>query len=68
MPEFWLLTTDGFHVRVIPLSDMVGNTGGVVPAQKGGMGLKMGTYIGSDKIIPVNKFVVHPLICKTKLE
>lgn len=32
VPEFWLSTTDGLHVPVIPLSDVVGNTGTLPPA------------------------------------
>ena len=31
--EAWLLTTAGFHVPVIPLSDVLGNAGTVDPAQ-----------------------------------
>ena len=55
-------TVDGFHVPVIPLLDVVGNIGAVVPAQNGGMALNVGTNIGSDKMIPVYRFVVQPLI------
>lgn len=43
MPEVVLLTVDGFHVPVIPLFDVVGNVGGVVPVQKFGMGVNTGT-------------------------
>ena len=32
MPEFWLSTTDGLHVPVMPLSDVVGNVGTEPPA------------------------------------
>lgn len=32
-PEFWLFTTAGFQVPVIPLEEVVGNTGAVAPAQ-----------------------------------
>jgi len=55
-------------VPVKPLLDVPGNTGGVVPAQKDGKGVNDGTYIGSDKIIPVKRFVVQPLISKVMLE
>jgi hypothetical protein len=32
-PEFWLSTTDGDHVPVIPLTDVVGSAGTLLPAQ-----------------------------------
>ena len=57
-----MFITAGLQVPVIPLLDTGGNKGAVVPAQKGGMGENVGTNIGSDKIIPVKRFVVHPLI------
>ena len=53
---------------VTPLLDVVGSTGAVVPAQKGGIAVNVGTYIGSDKITPVKRLVVHPLINSEKLE
>ena len=68
MPEAMLFTTAGFQVPVTPLLDVVGNTGAVVPAQNGGIALNVGTYIGSDKITPVKRFVVQPLIKSEKLE
>ena len=33
VPEFWLSTTAGFHVPVIPFVDVVGNVGTDPPAQ-----------------------------------
>ena len=33
MPEFWLFTTDGLQVPVIPLVDVLGSTGTDPPAQ-----------------------------------
>jgi len=33
VPEFWLLTVDGFQVPVIPFVDVVGKAGTVPPAQ-----------------------------------
>ena len=33
MPEAWLLTTSGFHVPVIPFSDVVGKAGTVPSVQ-----------------------------------
>ena len=67
-PVAVLLTVDGLHVPVIPFNDAGGNIGAVVPSQKGGKGLKVGTNIGSDKMIPVKRLVVQPLISKVKLE
>ena len=32
-PGFWLSTTDGVHIPVIPFVDVVGNVGTVPPAQ-----------------------------------
>jgi hypothetical protein len=43
----------GFQLPDIPLLDVVGNVGAVVPAQNGAMALNVGTNMGSDKIIPV---------------
>ena len=53
---------------VIPLLEVVGKTGAVVPAQKGGIAMKVGINNGLDNIIPVKRFVVHPLINKEKFE
>lgn len=33
MPEFWLSTTEGLHVPVMPFVDVVGKPGTVSPAQ-----------------------------------
>jgi len=33
VPEFWLSTTAGFHVPLIPFVDVPGNVGTVPPAQ-----------------------------------
>ena len=33
MPEFWLSTTDGLHVPVMPFVDVAGKTGAVAPLQ-----------------------------------
>lgn len=33
MPEFWLSTTEGFHVPVIPFVDVLGSVGTASPAQ-----------------------------------
>ena len=63
-----LFTTEGFHVPVTPLLDVVGNTGDAVPAQNGGIAVNVATYIGSDKITPVKRFVVQPLIKREKFE
>jgi hypothetical protein len=50
-----LSTVAGFQVPWIPFFEVVGNIGAVVPAQNGGMGSNVGTYIGSDKMIPGKK-------------
>jgi hypothetical protein len=68
VPEFWLSTTAGVHVPLIPLLDVAGRAGGVVPAQNGGIELKIGIYIGFDKIIPVLRLVVQPLIPNVMFE
>jgi hypothetical protein len=68
VPVARLFTTAGFHVPVTPLLDVVGNTGAVVPAQKGGIDVNVGINNGFDKITPVNRLVVHPLISKEKFE
>ena len=67
VPEFWLSTTEGLHVPVIPLILVSGNTGAVVPAQKGGTGVNVGTNMGSDKITPVKRLVVTLLNNSEKL-
>ncbi len=68
VPEVILFTTAGLHVPAIPLLETGGKVGAVVPAQNGGIGVNVGTNIGSERMIPVNRFVVQPLIVNTKLE
>lgn len=68
VPDAVLLTVAGLHVPVMPLLDTVGSTGAVVPAQNGGTGVNVGTKMGSDKITPVNRLVVQPLISRVKFE
>lgn len=63
-----MLTVDGLQVPVIPLLDVAGNTGAVVPAQNGGIAVKEGEKIGLDKITPVNKLVEQPLMSTVKFE
>jgi hypothetical protein len=41
-----LLTVAGNQVPVIPFKEVAGNIGAVVPAQKEGIGLKVGTTAG----------------------
>ena len=48
--------------------EVVGSTGAVVPEQKGATALNDGENIGFDKITPVKRLVVHPLINKVILE
>lgn len=68
VPEVRLLTVAGLQVPDIPLLETAGNVGAVVPAQKGAIGVNVGTNMGSDKIIPVKRFVVHPFTSNAKLE
>lgn len=60
MPLAVLLTVAGLHVPVMPLLDVVGKMGAVVPAQNAGITINEGTKIGLDKITPENKLVVFP--------
>lgn len=60
VPLAVLLTVAGLHVPVIPLFDVAGSTGAVVPAQNAGIAVNEGTKIGLDKITPENKLVVFP--------
>jgi hypothetical protein len=48
VPEFWVLTTAGFHVPFIPFVDVVGNAGTTPPAQidKLPPKLKVGVILG----------------------
>ena len=41
-----MLTTAGLHVPVIPLVEVVGRTGAVVPAQNAGIALNVGAPDG----------------------
>lgn len=68
VPLAVLLTVAGFQVPLIPLSEVGGNVGAVVPAQNAGMGANTGKKIGLDNITPVNRLVVQPLIVNAKLE
>ena len=45
---------------VIPLFDVAGNVGAVVPAQNAGIAVNDGTIMGFDRITPENKLVVFP--------
>ena len=63
-----MFITDGLHVPLIPLLDVVDNVGGVVPAQKGAMLLNVGVNTGLDKISPVKRSVVQPFISNSKSE
>lgn len=42
VPEVVLLTVAGLHVPVMPLVEVVGNTGAAEPLQKAATGLKLG--------------------------
>ena len=57
-----MLTTAGLHVPVMPLVEVVGNTGAVEPAQKSGIALKVGVIwleistvivVGTPQVAPV---------------
>ena len=54
-----LLTTAGDHVPVIPLSDVVGNTGAAVPEQIGAIAVKVGVTFGITVISKVVVAVAH---------
>lgn len=58
IPEVVLLTTAGFQVPVIPLLDVSGKTGLVVPKHNGAMGVKLGVRIGLTVTFNV-VFVAH---------
>ena len=63
-----LLTVAGLQVPAYPLLETAGNTGGVVPAQKAGMGEKVGVNSGSVSDMAVARLVEQPLIPTVKLE
>ena len=46
MPEVVLLTTAGLQVPVIPLVEVVGNTGAVEPEQNVGIAANAGVTLG----------------------
>ena len=57
-----MLTTAGFHVPVMPLVEVVGSTGAVVPEQKSGIAAKVGVIgsvistvivVGTPQVAPV---------------
>ncbi len=45
---------------MIPLFEVVGNVGTVVPEQKGAIAVNDGTKMGFDKITPEKRLVVFP--------
>ena len=47
---------------LIPLLDVAANVGGVAPAQKGAILIKVGVNTGLDNITPVLSCVVQPFI------
>ncbi len=63
-----LLITAGVQVPFTPLLEMVGKRGAVVPAQNGVMGVNVGMKIGLDRMTPVKRLVVQPLMTREKLE
>jgi hypothetical protein len=63
-----LLITAGLHVPVIPFIAVDGKVGAVVPAQKALILLNFGMIMGFDKINPVLRLVVQPLISNSKSE
>src|SRR5215831_10535972 len=59
-PGFWLSTTDGVHIPVIPLVDVVGNVGTVPPAQIVSKIPKLNVGVTFVFIVVVNvAFVAH---------
>jgi hypothetical protein len=67
-PEAWLSITEGLQVPVIPFFDVVGNTGGVDPAQIAGKELNVGIRMGLVNINPVFNWVVQPFTSISKSE
>ena len=63
-----LSITAGFHVPLIPLVDVAGNTGGVFPEHIGGTETNVGMNIGFDRTIPMERVVVEPLFSNEKFE
>ena len=63
-----MLITAGLQVPLIPLFDVPGSTGAVLPSQIGGMEENIGIKIGLASTIPKNRLVVHPFIAKEILE
>ena len=63
-PEFWLLTTAGFQVPLIPLVDVIGNTGAVAPAQivKLVPKLNVGVRIGLTVTVNVDTVAHKPAV------
>ena len=61
MPEAVLLITAGLQVPVIPLVDVPGNVGAVVPAQKAGIAANVGVTFG----VTVTSSVVVVAHCPT---
>ena len=50
----------------MPLMEVGGKSGGVVPAQNGGITANVDVNMGFDKIIPVKRLVIQPLIVMAK--
>ena len=63
-----LLITEGFHVPVKPFNEVVGKAGAIEPSQKAAILLNFGLMTGLDKMIPVLRSVIHPLIANSKSE
>ena len=63
-----LLITDGLHVPVKPFNEVVGNVGAAVPSQKAAILLNFAIITGFDKINPVLRLVIHPLMANSKSE
>lgn len=57
MPEFWVFTTAGFHVPLIPFVDVVGKVGTAPPAQidklppKLNVGVMLGLTVTSNVVL-----------------
>ncbi len=58
VPEFWLSTVEGLQVPVIPLVDVVGKAGAVVPAQIDWLVPKLNTGVMIGLTVTVNVAVV----------
>ena len=68
VPEVMLLTVAGFHVPVIPLFDVAGNVGGVLPWQNAGIAVKVGVTFGLTVIVTADENELPQEFCTIALK